>query len=148
MSAAQDVSLKDFFSLWIERVELLIDERDRRYEERFVAQSEAVNKAEKAQQEYNIRSNEFRAALDDQAKLMLPRNEADQRFSQVRELLDVQGKQVVELQRLISRGEGGEMVTSQKRSQAHWIVGLAITTALSLAGFALTIGLVVYQNIK
>jgi hypothetical protein len=75
----------------------LLDERDRRYEERFVAANVAVSaalvaqekqtaaaflasekaivKAEDAQREYNIRSNEFRGQLDDQAKTLMPRTE-------------------------------------------------------------------------
>lgn len=59
----------------------LIDERDRLYKERDAAIREqtraslesnekAVTKAEDAQREYNIRSNEFRGQLDDQNKLM------------------------------------------------------------------------------
>jgi hypothetical protein len=76
----------------------LLEERDRRYEERFVASATAVSaalvsqeklvaaaflasekaivKAEDAQREYNVRSNEFRGQLDDQAKTLLPRTES------------------------------------------------------------------------
>jgi hypothetical protein len=75
----------------------VMDERDRRYTDRFDAQDKAVEaallaqksavdaalvssdkavaKAEEAQKEYNIRSNEFRAALDDAGKLNITRNE-------------------------------------------------------------------------
>jgi uncharacterized phage infection (PIP) family protein YhgE len=86
----------------MEKLSIRADERDKRYEERFkasetsvtaalVAQKEAVNtafvtseraiaKAETAQTAYNERSNEFRQALDDQAKLQLSRTEASQIF--------------------------------------------------------------------
>lgn len=85
------VELKDYF-------ERILDERDRQYSARFdhlammfnrevhalkelteqalAAMREAVVKAEAAQREYNIRSNEFRGQLDDQNKLMISRSEA------------------------------------------------------------------------
>jgi ElaB/YqjD/DUF883 family membrane-anchored ribosome-binding protein len=83
---------REYFTKWIEGLEHLLEERDKRYEQRFNAQEtavsaafvaqkelnrvvqdsakEAVVKAENAQTEYNKRSNEFRGALDDQAKVM------------------------------------------------------------------------------
>ena len=79
-----------------------LNERDRRYEERFraletamekavaavekqtaiafTANKEAINKAEEAQQAYNTRSNEFRGQLDDQAKRLMARDEALSKF--------------------------------------------------------------------
>jgi hypothetical protein len=83
----------------------VVDERDRLYKERdesrktavdaalqaakektsdaFIASEKAIVKAEDAQREYNARSNEFRGQLDDQAKTLLPRNEADARFKAI-----------------------------------------------------------------
>lgn len=79
-------------------MERIIDERDRLYDSRFraseiavnaalaaqqkavseafVASEKAIIKAEDAQKEYNARSNEFRGQLDDQAKLLMQRQEA------------------------------------------------------------------------
>jgi hypothetical protein len=87
----------------------IMDERDHRYEDRFKAQETAVSsalaaqkeltsaafaasekaivKAEAAQTSYNERSNEFRGQLDDQAKLLMPRTEADARFVSFEEKL-------------------------------------------------------------
>jgi hypothetical protein len=81
-----------------EFLERIVDERDRQYDMRFraaeiavqaalLAQKEAVTsafaasekaiiKAEEAQKDYNLRSNEFRGQLDDQAKLLMQRAEA------------------------------------------------------------------------
>jgi hypothetical protein len=86
-----DVPIREF----LERV---IDEHDRLYDSRFRASEIAVNaalaaqekavaaaflasekaiiKAEEAQKDYNLRSNEFRGQLDDQAKLLMQRQEA------------------------------------------------------------------------
>jgi hypothetical protein len=41
----------------------------------FAASKEAIIKAEQAQHDYNVRSNEFRGQLDDQAKLFISRVE-------------------------------------------------------------------------
>lgn len=41
----------------------------------FTASERAITKAEEAQTQYNIRSNEFRGQLDDQAKSLMPRIE-------------------------------------------------------------------------
>lgn len=81
-----------------EHLEALIEERDKRYTERaeqqdkavqaalaaqkeltssaFQSSERAITKAEAAQSDYNVRSNEFRGQLDDQAKLLMPRTEA------------------------------------------------------------------------
>jgi len=83
----------------------LMDERDRRYEDRFNAQQKAVEaalaaqekqtlaafnsgekaiaKQEAAQASYNERTNEFRGQLADQARTFIPRIETEQGFKQV-----------------------------------------------------------------
>jgi hypothetical protein len=88
----------------------LYDERDRRYEDRFkgaedkvalalsaqkelnnvvqAAADRAILKSEEAQRAYNERSNEFRQSLDDQNKTQLPRTEADSRFNAVNSKID------------------------------------------------------------
>lgn len=47
----------------------------------FAANEKAITKAEDAQRDYNIRSNEFRGQLDDQAKTLMPRSEATVMFN-------------------------------------------------------------------
>jgi hypothetical protein len=51
----------------------------------FIASDKAIIKAEEAQREYNIRSNEFRGQLDDQAKMLIPRSEASALLKAVEE---------------------------------------------------------------
>lgn len=78
----------------LEALRELLAERDLRYDERFIASEKAVItafassekaslKAEQAQESYNVRSNEFRGQLDDQAKTLMPRLETDGRFNAV-----------------------------------------------------------------
>jgi len=88
----------------------LMEERDRRYEDRFNAQQKAVEaalaaaekqtlaafnsgekaiaKQEAAQTSYNERTNEFRGQLFDQARLFMPRSEAEAGVKQVSSELD------------------------------------------------------------
>ena len=96
------VNIREYFTLWLGNIDHFLQERDRRYEERYVAQEKAVlaalaaqekltsaafasaekavSKAEDAQKDYNQRSNEFRGQLDDQAKLLMARTEAISQF--------------------------------------------------------------------
>jgi hypothetical protein len=85
------------FETFKEYFQILVHGNDRRYKEEFdnqklavkdalAAQKELTNaafassekaivKAEDAQRDYNVRSNEFRGQLDDQAKTLMPRTE-------------------------------------------------------------------------
>lgn len=87
----------------------IMDERDRLYTERghaarialeasihaikeqtalsFAASEKAIQKAEEAQREYNIRSNEFRGQLEDQAQMLMPRAECAALFKAMDEKL-------------------------------------------------------------
>jgi hypothetical protein len=99
--------IRELFTAKIDAVVALMDERDRLYKERdesrrtavdaalvamdkqtrasFEASEKAIVKAEDSQREYNIRSNEFRGQLDDQAKTLLPRAEAGVLFKGLEE---------------------------------------------------------------
>jgi hypothetical protein len=128
----------------------LVDERDRRYTEKFDAQEKAtalalayqkeavtnaftasekaIVKAEEAQKAYNERSNEFRGQLDDQAKMLMPRTEAIQRIERVE-------GDIKELQRGESRGEGGADAKHGSRLQQNW----NISTLISLIALAVVV---------
>ncbi len=104
-------TLHEYLIAQIRNLRELLDERDRLYKERndsqrtavdaaltavkentkssFDASEKAIVKAEDAQREYNIRSNEFRGQLDDQAKTLMPRPEALTMFKSVEEKLQV-----------------------------------------------------------
>ena len=60
-----------------EMVTGILDERDRRYEERWNAQQEALRKVEDATEKRFESVNEFRKTLDDQQRTLMPRSEAD-----------------------------------------------------------------------
>lgn len=93
-----DPTLREFLSLWIERIEKIMDERDRLYEERhqtqiagfnsalsahkeltqtaFDASEKAIHKAEIAQTIYNEGHNDLSRKMETQAKDFLSRHEA------------------------------------------------------------------------
>ncbi len=115
------------------------------------AAEKATNKAEMAQKDHNLHANEFRAALSDSTKLNLTRIEADNQFSSVRQEISQQGltfkvsfdqqeKQIIELQKIASRDAGSSETKEKARSQANWLIGLVIATAVSILLATLSIG--------
>ncbi len=71
--------------------ERLLDEHDRRYEQRFISQqsavqdalraaSIAVDKAEATAEKWRQNANEWRGTLSDRDRLLIPRIEAEQRL--------------------------------------------------------------------
>ena len=126
----------------------VLKERDRRYEERFVAlekilsasilslkelnsqafaaSEKAIVKAEEAQRAYNERSNEFRGQLDDQAHMLVPRAEADAKFSALEIRIEDVKKQVNELRESRSQVEGKDKTHIADRQQINWVIGLAV----------------------
>jgi len=138
-----------------------MDERDRRYEdkfsaaaiavtaalqaqekasnERFSASEKAIEKAEKSQADYNLRSNEFRQALDDQAKLQYTRVEANTRFGTADASLEEVKSRVSELEQ--SRSALGGRYAANEQGQAKialWVLGIA---AIIVALGSLLVGL-------
>ena len=59
-----------------ERFDIRICAIEKSIKSAFESSEKAIEKAEMAQKEYNARSNEFRGQLDDQAKMLMPRNES------------------------------------------------------------------------
>jgi len=151
------INLREFFTLWIERLEETLEERDRRYEDRFKAQEtavanafaaqkeltnsvfnsseKAISKAESAQSEYNLRSNEFRGQLDDQAKRLMSRDEALGRFEAIDHRISEIKDSIANLRE--SRSESGG-----QRGQSHWMIGLAVT--IGIAGASAAVSVVIY----
>ncbi len=62
----------------------------------FEASKEAVLKAEVAQQNYNVRSNEFRGQLDDQAKRLIARTEVEQLLKSMQDRIEAANKSLEE----------------------------------------------------
>jgi hypothetical protein len=119
----------------ITNLHTLIDERDRRYEDRFKAidektglalstSKEAVNKSETATEKRFDSVNEFRGQLKDQAATLIPRSEADVKFA----ALDKEMKDLKDTQIAITTA----LATSQGRSSgfsASWAIAVSLVFA-------------------
>jgi len=150
----------------------ILDERDRLYKERdesrktavdaalqaakektadaFLASEKAIVKAEDAQKEYNERSNEFRGTLEDQARTLLPRFEADSRFGAQDEKLEALRKEVQSLRESRSEGSSARLAVREVRTEnaatsAQWVaVASAIVFGL---GFVVSlVALIIYHR--
>jgi hypothetical protein len=86
----------------------------------FLSAEKAITKAEDAQREYNVRSNEFRGQLDDQAKMLMPRSEAMTMINNVQ-------KQFQELK----EGPLAALNTFKDNSQGKMAVIVGIASLLS-----------------
>jgi hypothetical protein len=158
MGLEDDVSLHRHIRSQLASIRELMDERDRLYltnfkasevavaaalagsekavAAAFLASEKAVLKAEQAQKEYNERSNEFRGQLDDQAKMLMPRAEADSRFTSVEEKISAMQKsfddQIQGLRRSRDQGSGRDEALHDSRQQNNWIIGAVIGVAVSI----------------
>jgi hypothetical protein len=85
------VSENDVVHVKVSALRELLDERDRRYEERdrdfknfvnstFLSNEKAIAKAEQAQRDYNVAHNDLARKLDEQNKATIPRAECEARF--------------------------------------------------------------------
>ena len=142
----------------VERVnalKALIDERDVRYNQRFQAQQEAltaalsaakeavaaallaadraVSKAELAAEKRFESVNEFRGALSDQTSKLLPRVEADARFSNLEEKIN-------RLDKADSNRSGGDVVKGTTDKTNLLVTGIVVSGLFSF--FALLLGVV------
>lgn len=66
----------------------ILDERDRRYQERFEAQQQALGKVEQATEKRFESVNEFRKAMGDRDILYMPRAEAMSQYTSILEKID------------------------------------------------------------
>lgn len=104
----------------------------------FASSEKAIAKAEEAQREYNVRSNEFRGQLDDQAKTLLPRAEANTQFNALSDKIEDVKEQVGKLREFRGEFIGKEVKDHTLREQQNWNVGNIISFAGVL--FAVLLG--------
>ena len=108
----------------------------------FAASEKAVSKAEEAQREYNVRSNEFRGQLDDQAKTLLPREEARVLFTSLDQRLEVLKKEIDSLRESRSEMSGRDLADLARHEQKNWSVG--IISALVVGLLAIVVSVVLF----
>jgi hypothetical protein len=87
MDSADEISLRQYIDIRVEAVEKAVLAA-------IAASDRAVNKAEAANEKRFDAVNEFRGALNDSTRLMMPRSEAEQSFRVLSEKIEVFGKRV------------------------------------------------------
>jgi hypothetical protein len=139
----------------------------------FAASEKAISKAEEAQRDYNVRSNEFRAQLDDQAKRLISRIEAQAVFKSIEDKIDEiktemsafrVGHQSVaqqvdvnnlrtelmheisSLREYRSEARGSEKTQATDQSQKQWTFGSMIAIGIALFGWVITIVVYLISN--
>jgi len=118
----------------------IMDERDKRYEDRFVAMDaktslalssseKAISKAETATEKRFDSVNEFRGTLNDQASKLLPRAEADSRFLSHDEKIEDLKKQIAGLRESRSSGEAKETANHYSMTTVFSVLAVLIAIA-------------------
>jgi hypothetical protein len=127
----------------VRATEKLMDERDRRYMDRFTAMDEktslaltsskeAVQKAEIATEKRFDSVNEFRGQLKDQAFTLLPRIEAEGRFGAQDDKLSSMAKDIISLRESRSEGAGAHGQRSESRQVSQWLIALVTGLVMAL----------------
>jgi hypothetical protein len=115
----------------------MLAERDLRYQQRFDAQNDGVDKALAAAKEAVTKSeiadqrrfegvNEFRATLADQAATLMPRNEAEARFAALAEKIDANSHAIASIR-------GGEHSKAVSQSTLFTVLGLVLAAMSIIA---------------
>jgi hypothetical protein len=94
------VTLKEFFKT-------LLDERDKRFDQRFNQMDRAVTKAEVATEKRFESVNEFRNTLADQQRTFIPRKEAEMLFKNINDKLNIYCSK---LDKIENMKQGGNVV--------------------------------------
>lgn len=134
LPASTNVALRDYFTLWIERLEVFYTRRfedlDAKTTLALAAADKAVTKAEIATEKRFEGVNEFRATLADQAARLLPREEAASKFENIQ-------KDITAITRDIQARRDLDIDQSRSHSldTRAWVIpmiGLGVISLLSL----------------
>ena len=103
----------------------LMDERDRRYDEREAAHKLALDTAERALDAYKAQANEWRGTLNDVSLRMMLRTEYESAHSSIVEKIE-------SLRLAQSEMTGKDEALAQGRATGRWIIGLVAGMGVSL----------------
>lgn len=116
---------------------------DRRYEQRFSDQQTAIEKAEMSVEKRFASVNELRGALDDAAKLLMPRSESNARYDALMRQIEEHTKQdttnhaalagrMEQLSSRLDRWQGAQEGTKDTKgdSRATWAMVIAIAAVV------------------
>ena len=116
---------------------------NKRYNQRFEAQEKAVEKSETAQNNYNIRSNEFRQAIDDSNKIKIDRTEVEGLFTNIEKKIETMKSDFIRtidkindeiryLRDERNKDFGKDQDVRENRGQKNWSTGILIAVVIAL----------------
>lgn len=149
-------SQQAYFERWLVSLERLMDERDRRYDERFrsldsatekalaavqnqtaaafLANKESVAKTEDAQKAYNFAHNDLTRKMEAQSAKFVDRERLDDAAKQFDTKIEALKSEIKHLQAAIAETGGRHVQQQETKQQLNWSIGQAITIALVIAG--------------
>jgi len=159
-----EFNVQEYVSMRFDALERFIDERDRRYEERFLAQQEAVTaalaavaeqnrqaavalketmaKTELAQSVYNVSHNDLAKKMDadrqEVSRTMIPRAEYVISHEALIEKIDRIQADLQSLKEYKSELGGKELKGAADQSRQQWVIGIiigAISVSVSIITF-------------
>lgn len=141
------VAIRDYFTLWLERLELYYNRRfedlDAKTTLALAAADKAVTKAEIATEKRFEGVNEFRGALSDQTAKLFPREEALSKFENMQK--DITSI-MTEIQRFreassLSTGRTSQQEKSKQSQETKqaWLIPFIAVTGLSVINLILNI---------
>ena len=126
-------------------IDKMLAAADRRYEERFRGQQQALEKYEESVKTRFINVNELRGALSDATSTYMPRIESEARFESIITKIETTSKEdsaargamnqrIESLARRLDIREGETIGSKETRgeSRAAWTTALAVMTVLAL----------------
>jgi hypothetical protein len=133
------VELRDFFTLWIERLEVFYTRRfedlDAKTTLALAAADKAVTKAEIATEKRFEGVNEFRSTLADQAARLMPREESLSKFTTIEKDIGALDKEVQVLREQRSGVTGRELQRDQNRqdvsTKQSWLIPMLVIGSIA-----------------
>ena len=141
------VELRDFFTLWLERLEVFYARRFEDLESKttmaLTASDKAVTKAEIATEKRFEGVNEFRATLADQATRLMPREESLSKFAAIEKDITALNKEVQALREQRSSISARELERDQSRQDVttrhSWLIPMLIVGGIAIINLVLNI---------
>jgi hypothetical protein len=141
------VEIRDYFTLWIERLEVFYTRRfedlDAKTTLALAAADKAVTKAEIATEKRFEGVNEFRSTLADQAANLMPRAEAMSKFDNVYKDIDSLEKDVQKMREQGSTVTGRELQRDQSRqditAKQSWMVPMIVIGGIAVINLVINL---------
>ncbi len=136
------VALRDYFTLWIERLEVFYTRRfedlDSKTQGALAAADKAVTKAEIATEKRFEGVNEFRSTLADQAARLMPREEAQIKFENMQKDISGLSREIQERREALAIRE-----QDRTRDTRSWVVPMIVISIIATVNLILNILLII-----